>query len=160
MATSLGWFIPCTLALAAGGAAAQPHTASCINSGSSAVEPLDGASGHALQVVTLTCVHSGGAVDGAVSTLEAIWEVDMASSKLVSAHAVARKPGALAAYRITEGVLQPVMKQGKPAGWTATGKGVYLVGSGTAAALSGRSFSWMARLTGPRLYAMDFRLDD
>lgn len=147
------------LVLACGLSMAQSLKSTCMNVGAGTVEPVGDREGHALQVSEGTCMSEGGLLDGAVMTQNTIWEHDKGGSTILSADGVARKPGAIAAYRLTAGSLNMLMQDGKPAGWTASGKGVYTAAGGSAAALAGKTFSWTARATGPRSYAIETKLD-
>jgi hypothetical protein len=78
---------------------------------------------------------------------------------LLSADGVVRKPGSTGAYKLTSGTITILMQDGKPAGWTGSGTGVYTMGVGDAAPLKGKPFSWTAKATGPRSYVIESKLD-
>lgn len=141
-------------------AGAERVSASCVNSGPTVSEPIGDRDGHVLNLSTGTCVESGGPLDGIVSTQNAVWEGNAGRARLLSGDGIGRKPGALMAYRLLEGVIEPVMKDGKAVGWIATGKGVYTLAAGTAAAVAGRTFTWTTRPNGPRRYIVEAVLDD
>ena len=147
------------LVLAAGAAGAQSWKINCTNTGASAPEPLGDREKHSLMVKLATCIEVGGPMDGAVVTQGVIWEHDAAGSKALSGDSVARKPGATAAYRVTEGTLAWVMREGKIAGWTAAGKAMYTLAVGTGAQYAGKSFSWKSWPTGPNTYVTEMTLD-
>jgi len=147
------------LALAAGSALAQGvWKSSCTNSGGAGPEPL-GTEGRALAVASATCTVEGGPMSGSVVTQNAIWEFDRGDGTLLSADGVARKPGSAAAYKLTSGTVTTVMKDGQPVGWTGSGTLVYTLGTGDAAGLKGKSFSWTGRATGPRTYVIESKPD-
>lgn len=147
------------LVLAAGAAGAQTWKINCTSSGGNAPEPLGDREKHSIMVLTATCIEVGGPMDGAVVTQGVIWEYDANGSKVLSGDSVARKPGATTAYRVTEGTLAWVMRDGKPAGWTAVGKAVYTLAVGTGIERAGKSFSWTSRPTGPRTYVTEMTID-
>lgn len=159
MKTPYGLLAALGLALAAGGAFGQvSEKVNCISGGGAAPEPL-GADGRALAVASATCITEGGVMSGGVATQNALWEVDKGQMLLLSADGVVRKPGSILTYKLTSGTLTLMMQDGKPAGWAGSGTGVYTTGSGEAAALKGKSFSWTGRATGPRTHLIESRLD-
>jgi hypothetical protein len=143
----------------AGLATAQTTKANCMNAGPNIPEPLGDREGHAVQVSAGTCLNEGGLLDGTVTTQNTIWEMDKGALNILSADGVSRKPGTTVAYRVTSGALTFVMKDGKPAGWTAAGKGTYTMATGSAAALAGKNFSWTGYATGPRSYVLETKVD-
>jgi hypothetical protein len=44
---------------------------------------------------------------------------------------------------------------GKVTGWTSSGKGTWLVASGSAASLAGKSTTWTAKPTGPGQFTLE-----
>lgn len=150
-----------SLALATGVAIGQTWKAHCINTGPGAFEALGDREGHGISVVSAVCTIEGGPLDGGVSTQSVIWEGDRAkgTTMLLSGEGVTRKPGATAVFRNTGGTLTTVMKDGKPAGWTASGTSVMALAAGEAAPLNGKSISWTAKATGPRTYVIENKLD-
>lgn len=147
------------LVLTTGLAMAQTSKHTCMNVGPNLPEPIGDREGHAINVAAGSCTTEGGLLDGTVMTQNTIWEIDKGASNILSADGVSRKPGAVATYRATSGTLSFVMKDGKPVGWTASGKGVYTMATGSAAPLAGKAFSWTARATGPRAYVMESSVD-
>ena len=154
-----GMAVAWALLAAAAPAAAQSYKVDCLATGNNAPEPLGDREGHAIQVSTATCRVVGGPMDGAVVTQHAVWEIDKGTFTAVSGDNVARKPGALTVTQTTAGTLTLRMESGRPAGWTATGKGVFLFATGTAAPLAGKTYSWSGRSTGPRDYVLEVNLD-
>lgn len=140
-------------------AAAQAQVVSCTTHSPSAVEPLSDRLGHGVQLVSATCTDPAGARE-AVTTIQAVWEQDFTGSRLLTGDALVRTRGAVMAYHLSEGAQYPVMKDGRPAGWTATGRGIYTLASGAAASLLNRTFCWIARSTGPQRWLLELRLDD
>jgi hypothetical protein len=150
-----------SMLVAAAPALAQPSTSKldCLSTGSNAPEPLGDREGHAIQVSTATCKITGGLMDGAVVTQHTVWEIDKGTFTTVSGDNVARKPGALMVSRPTTGTLTMRMEDGRPTGWTATGKGVVAIAVGGAAPLAGKAYSWSGRATGPRDYVIEVKYD-
>jgi hypothetical protein len=151
-----------TVAAMCGNAYAQavmPSKSMCANAGANGMEPVGDREGHAVQVSHGTCRLVGGPLDGAVMATNTIWEHDKGAAKALSGDGVIRKPGAMAAYRLSSGTFAFVMKDGKVAGWTASGKAMYTMATGTAAALAGKSFSWTAQPTGASEYVIESVLD-
>ena len=147
------------LLITAGWATAQTSKSTCMNAGPNVPEPLGDRDGHAVQVSDGTCMTEGGLLEGTVMTQHTIWELDKGVLNILSAHGVSRKPGTTVSYRVTNGALTFMMKDGKPAGWTASGKGVYTLATGSAAALMGKTFSWNGSATGPRSYVIETKVD-
>lgn len=150
------------LMLAPGAAFAQTTwKAHCTNIGPAASEALGDREGHGLSVANSVCTVEGGPFNGGVTTQQVIWEGDQAkgASTLVSGDGVTRKPGATSAYRNTAGTLTYVMKDGKPAGWTASGTSVITIAVGEAASMKGKSVSWTGRATGPRTFVIESKVD-
>ncbi len=149
------------LSLTSGLALAQAAAfqSNCTFHGWLARDPIGDREGHGLQVSAATCAVTGGVLDGTVETHHAIYEHDKGAASQHAADSVFRKPGARAVARMTSGTLEIVMKDGKPAGWTASGKGVWAMATGTAAPLAGKTFTYAARSTGPLSYVLESVLD-
>lgn len=149
------------LTLATGVVVGQTWKAHCINTGPAVFEALGDREGHGISVVNAVCTIEGGPLDGGVSTQSVIWEGDRAkgTSTLLGGEGVTRKPGTTAVYRNTAGTLTTVMKDGKPAGWTASGTSLMAIAAGEAAPMNGKSISWTAKATGPRTYVIENKLD-
>jgi hypothetical protein len=158
-ASCISWPIGAAVFVLALGAAANPAHAQgtsirtlCTDPGPHLNEPMPGREEQSILEGSGTCVIQGGPMDGAVETQHKLWHFDKAGGSLVSLHAVARKPGSMAVYVNDAGTLDFRTTEGKVTGWTASGKGRYVLGTGAAAAFSGKSVSWTAVPTGPRTY--------
>lgn len=149
------------LALAAGAAFGQTWKTHCTSIGPGTPEPLGDREGHGLSVASSVCTVEGGPLNGGITTQQVIWEGDRdkGASTLLSGDGVTRKPGTTAAFRNTAGTLTWVMKDGKPAGWTASGTGVMTMAVGEAASMKGKSISWIGKATGPRTYVIESKVD-
>lgn len=148
----------CVLVIVATGVWAQTKS-TCFNEGPSAVEPVGDRDGHTVNVARGVCTMEGDVFDGAVVTQHTVWEGDKGTSMMVSGDGVARKPGGIVVYRLSSGTLTLTLQDGKPVGWTASGKGTYPVASGNMATVAGKSFSWTARSTGARSYVIESKVE-
>jgi hypothetical protein len=139
------------LAIAPVAAQTQSYKLHCMSTGNNAPEKLDDREGHFIQVSTATCRIEGGLQDDGITTQHIVWEIDKGNWTLISGTNVTRKPGSMSITR-PSGTLTMRMENGRPAGWTAAGKGVFPFAAGGAAPLAGTSYSWTARPTGPSQY--------
>jgi hypothetical protein len=131
----------------------------CQSIGNTAPEPVGDREGHAIQVDMISCRIEGGAMAGGIVSGQDIWEWDGTNAKMVSVTGLSRKPGASVAYELTDGTISLTMTDGKVTGWTATGKGRYPLATGSAAALTGKSFTFTAKPTGPGQWETDVTAD-
>lgn len=130
----------------------------CNTVGAAPLEQLDG-EGHAVQVTQYTCRVTGGALDGFVTTATNIWEFHKTSGKLLASSGIMRKPGAMLVFQ-ADGMQELIMVDGRPGGWESVGTGVYKLATGTAAALAGRRFTFVARPSAAGTFSVEFRLRD
>lgn len=131
----------------------------CVYVGSTPPEPLGDRAGHALQVSTYSCRTEGGAMDGGVMTGTNIYEWDGAKAVLLTGAGVLRKPGATAVYQVTEATTTLVMTDGKVTGFTAAGKGVIKLATGSAASMNGKTYSYTVRPTSPVEFVIESTFD-
>jgi hypothetical protein len=61
---------------------------------------------------------------------------------------IMRKPGATAIYSTTEANISLIMVDGKATGATGSGRGTYLLTTGTASALTGKSYTYVSKPLG------------
>jgi hypothetical protein len=118
-------------------------------------EPLGDRQGHAISVEADSCRVDSGPMSGGVLTGSAIWEWEGTNAVLLSANGVVRKPGATLVFQGTEGKLALTMTDGKVTGATGSGKGTNLMATGSAASLTGKPYSWMAKSTGPGQFTIE-----
>lgn len=88
-----------------------------------------------------------------------VWEFDKTNAANVGGTGITRKPGATLVYQSTEGKLALTMADGKPTGSTGSGRGVYKLGTGAAAALNGKTYSYTFATTGPFQFVVDVKVD-
>ena len=84
-----------------------------------------------------------------------VWEFDRPNGVLRSSIDVVRKPGATSVYQESDATLALTITDGKVTGWTASGKGTWLVASGSAASLAGKSTTWTGKSTGPGQFTLE-----
>jgi hypothetical protein len=87
-------------------------------------------------------------MDGAVVTGGDITDWDKSNGTLVLGDAVVRKPGGFAAYQDAEGKIALTIADGKVTGATGAGKVRWVVATGSAAPLAGKTFSYTFKTTG------------
>ena len=131
----------------------------CMSTGSLAPEAVGDRDGHFIQSVIGTCTIEGGPLDGAVMTQNTVWDADKGTATIPSGNGVVRKPGGVAVYQTSGGTRNLVIKDGKVAGWMASGKGVYTMATGTLSAVSGKTFSWTGKSTGFNQYSLEAIID-
>jgi hypothetical protein len=131
----------------------------CHSIGNSPAEPLGDRDGHAVAVGQFTCRTEGGSLDGGLLTGVTIWEYDKTNAVSLSGNGLTRKPGAYAAYEQTEGKLALTLSDGKVTGFTGMGRGRYTLATGAAAALTGKSYSFTFRSTGPGQFVVDVKVE-
>jgi hypothetical protein len=157
-------FLKCTALLGASllalGGAAQAQSdavskSTCVVTGGTLMEPAGDREGHFIQASTGTCSVEGGHFNGGVMTQNSIWESDGPKALLTSGNGVIRAPGGIAVYQTLGGSRTLIIKDGKVAGWTATGRVTYPVATGLYASAAGKTFTWTARLTGPNQYIIE-----
>jgi hypothetical protein len=156
----------CAIAGAVIGTAAIPAaaqgenwSAQCQNYGSSTSEPYGDQPGHNLIISQYSCRVTGGVMDGGITTGVSYWDATGGKWRLLSGNGAARKAGAFTVFEQIEGNLELVMRDGKPAGWTANGRARYKSAAGTAADQNGRTFRWQAKATGFNMFTIETAAD-
>ena len=112
-------------------------------------EPLGDKEGHSILVSQYSCRAGPGPQAGGVMTGTNIWEWNGPNAVLLSDEGVVRKAGATIVYKTTEGKSSLTMTDGKVTGWTASGSGVDILGTGDWASMNGKRFHWTAKSVGP-----------
>jgi hypothetical protein len=149
------------LALAAAAANAMADevtlTANCAIVGSLSPEPIGDRDGHAIGTEQDLCLDQTGPFAGGVESSHAVWEWNGPTATLLSHAGVVRKPGAMAAVQLTEGKIELTMTNGKVTGATASGKGRWPIATGSAAAYSGKTFTWTSKTVGFNQFSVEVR---
>jgi hypothetical protein len=123
------------------------------------VEALGDREGHSLAIAEFTCRFEGGPLAGAVGPGSGIYEWNGPNGVALSSSGIYRKPGVHAAWINTDMKLALTIADGRPVGATTNGRGRFLLVTGSAAALSGKSYSFTSQSTGPGVFSMDVTLD-
>jgi hypothetical protein len=146
---------------AAPSATAQENTISftCTIVGVGPTEPLGDREGHAVSQALYSCLASTGPLSGGVWTETIVWEWDKNNGVLVSGAGVVRKPGVIAVVQLTEQKLDRIVTDGKVTGAVGAGHGTFPVAVGPAVALSGKSFAYSVKTTGPNQFNLEMKLD-
>jgi len=104
--------------------------------------------GHVISVDHYSCRMEGGPMDGAVVTGGDVTDWDKTNGVEVLGDAAVRKPGAFAVYQDMEGKVALTIADGKVTGATGAGKVHWVVATGSAAPLAGKTFSYILKSTG------------
>jgi hypothetical protein len=131
----------------------------CSVVGTPSQEPIGDRDGHGLATVQISCSGVSGLLKDAVYTSSSTSEWDGSQGTYFAGGGIIRVPGGLAVTQLTEGVGSAVMKDGKPAGREASGKGLFKFASGTLAALSGRANRWEAKPAGFNRFSLEVTTD-
>jgi hypothetical protein len=145
-----------------GAAAAQPISTklTCHNLGVPTTETVPGQqNASAIRVNEYTCTVSGGPLDGGIMTAMNIWEVRGADWTALVSTGVTRRPDGYSVFRVLDGKLTLHMKDGKPAGFTATGKGQIVAAAGAGAPFAGRSYTWKTYSLTPTTFMIESTFD-
>jgi len=94
-------------------------------------------------------------MDGALLTGDSISEWDKNEGSSLSGNAVMRKPGGFAVYQDVEGKFTLTVTDGKITGATGSGSVHYLIATGSAAPLAGKTVTYTTKTTGPYEWEAD-----
>jgi len=111
-------------------------------------EPFGDEEGHGFSVRDYACQVTEGPLSG-VLTARAVWEMDKSGGRLLLGGGVIRKPGAMAVLQLSDGKLKYVTTIGDVTEVRTSGRGAYLLASGGAASLSGKTFIYITKTTAP-----------
>jgi hypothetical protein len=152
--------VAAALAAAAPNAVAQEitFTSPCSIVGNAAPEPLGDREGHAIFIEQDICRFDSGPFAGGVMTASSTWEFDKTNAVLVSSSAIFRKPGAIAVGQLTEGKIALTITDGKVTGVTSWARGNWPIATGSAAPLSGRSFTATGKDAGPGQFVLEYKV--
>jgi hypothetical protein len=98
-------------------------------------------------------------MSGGVWTGSIIWEWDKTNAVMVSGNGVIRKRGATAVYQEKEGKIALTMSDGKVTGFAASGAGSWVMGTGSAASLAGKTYTLAAKPIGPEQFTVEIKGD-
>ncbi len=149
------------LSTALGGTLAQtPLTIkfSCLSI-SRAPEALGDREGHSLQIAEFTCRAEGGPLDGAVGPGSGLNEWNGPNGVGLARYGIYRKSGMHAAWINTDEKFTLTMVDGRPVGSTFSGRGRFLIATGSSAVLSGKPYSFTGKTTGPGQFVFDLTMD-
>ena len=139
---------------------AQAITASwsCQDVGNGSMEPL-GQEGRSFGVFDYVCLATSGPANGGLDTGRSVVVFDKSGGTLVTGTGVIRKPDAMAVYLMTDEKMEFVVSDGKVIGITATGHGRYVMAVGSAASLSGKSFTITQKTTAPHQFSIEEKVE-
>ena len=120
-------------------------------------EPFGNEEGHGISVRDYSCQLTQGPLSGGVLTARAVWEIDKSGGRLLLGGGIIRKPGAMAVLQLSEGKLEYVTKNGDVTEVRTSGRGAYLLASGGAASLSGKTFTYNTKTTAPAQFYFEDR---
>jgi len=124
--------------------------------GSPTPEPLGDHAGHGLSSYQFSCFGLDGLLKGAVYSAINVAEWEGPQATFLLAGGVHRSAGGVAVTQMLEGSASIIMKDGKPVGNTGTGKAIFKFGSGTLAALAGKTVKFTSKSTGLNRFELEF----
>jgi hypothetical protein len=127
----------------------------CHTAGTAPQEPIGDRAGHAISALTMICRVEGGPMDGAVMTGSLLWEWDGPSAMGRGGIGIYRKAGASLIWSNSEAKNTLIMVDGKVTGFSSTGRGTYTLGTGSAAALTGKGYTFVTKSTGFSQYVIE-----
>ncbi len=132
----------------------------CSVVGAASQDPIGDKDGHRLATVQYSCLGVDGLLKGALYSGFSTSEWDGPQGTYLTGGGMIRTAGGLVVTQLTEGTGSAIMKDGKPAGNEASGKGLFKFASGTLAALSGKPDRWEAKPAGFGRFTLDIAADD
>jgi hypothetical protein len=120
----------------------------CQDVGAFAPEPVGDHEGHMMSVDRYSCRMESGPMNGAVVSGGDVTNWDKGVGVEVLGNAAVRKPGGFGVYQDTEGKIALTIADGKVTGFTGNGKVHWVVATGSAAPLAGKTFSYTIKSTG------------
>lgn len=119
-------------------------------------EPLGDRPGHGLMSYQFSCYGVDGMLKGAVYSAVHVSEWDGPQGTFLLAGGVHRIADGFAVTQMAEGSASVIMKDGKPNGVTGSGKAIFKLGSGSLAALSGKTVKFTSRSMGANRFELEF----
>jgi hypothetical protein len=120
-------------------------------------EPFGDEEGHGISIRDYACQVTEGPLSGGVVTARAVWEMDKSGGRLLLGGGVIRKPGAMAVVQLSDGKLEYVTTNGEVTEVRTSSRGAYLLASGGAASLSGKTFTYITKTTAPAQFYFEDR---
>jgi hypothetical protein len=130
----------------------------CTVVGAASQEPI-GDKGHLLRSLQYSCLGMEGLLKGALYTGSTTSEWHGSQGTYLSGGGTIRGAGGIVVTQLTEGTGSVIIKEGKPAGTEASGKGLFKFASGTLAALSGKANRWEAKPAGFGRFTLEVATD-
>jgi hypothetical protein len=124
--------------------------------GTISAEPLGDRSEHSLVSYEFSCFGVAGLLKGAVYSAMHVSEWDGSQGKFLLMGGVHRSTGGFAVTQMSEGTGSVVVKDGKRLSSTSSGKALFKFGSGTLAALSGKTVNFTSKATGRDRFDLEF----
>jgi hypothetical protein len=120
----------------------------CQDFGAFAPEPVGDREGHFFSDDRYSCRMEGGPMDGALVSGGDVTEWDKANGVEILGDGAVRKPGGFGVFQDTEGKTVVTIADGKVTGFTGAGKVHWIVATGSAAPLAGKTFNYTLKSTG------------
>jgi hypothetical protein len=108
-------------------------------------EPLGDREGHAITISEFTCSATSGFMADAIANVMSVWERNGATGVQLSSTGLIGKPGSTMVFRGMGGTLEQTVVDDKLTGWTASGRDLTVLATGTWAPLLGRQATWTAK---------------
>jgi hypothetical protein len=118
-------------------------------------EPIGDEEKHQLVSFQYSCFGVDGLLKGAVYTASNISEWDGSRGIFLMAGGIHRAPGGLAVTQSIEGTGSVVVRDGKIVGNESLGKVVFKLASGTLSGVSGKTFNFNSKSTGPNRFSLE-----
>jgi hypothetical protein len=124
--------------------------------GTTSPEPIGDRSGHGLVSYQFSCLGMDGLLKEAVYSAIHVSEWDGPQGTFLLAGGIHRSAGGFAVTQMLEGTGSVVVKDGKRISSTSSGKAIFKFGSGTLAALSGKTVKFTSKSTGLNRFELEF----
>jgi hypothetical protein len=108
-----------------------------------------------LQVNNYACRVESGPMAGAILTGTNVLEWNGPRATVLSGNGIARKAGSIAVLHVLEGGMTLQLTDGKVTGYESSGKGVARLATGDAAALNGRTYTYVVRPAGAAEFVIE-----
>ena len=119
-----------------------------------------GRQGETVDLAHFKCRVSGGVLHGFVVSGTNLLELHPDGATLIGSTVIAQKGASTLAYEVNGSTRRPIKSKGRVVGWESTGSGIYQRATGSAAPLEGKSFTAIARSSGPGTFTIDTVVSD